>query len=95
MKDQRINLISLYFLIIAVGVIILLIYFVTCLLLVYDYHKNNSSISDTLYWMFVGVHLAINIFIIAKPHRFSTIHRVVSSVCIVFAYSIFAILLNI
>ena len=94
MKDQKINLISLYFLIIAVGAITLLVYFVTCFLLVYGDHKNYASISDTLYWIFVGAHLAINLFVIAKSDRFSTIHRIISSVCILLAYGILAIVLN-
>lgn len=95
MKDQKINLISLYFLIIAVGAVVLLIYFVTCLLLVYGGHKNDASTSDTLYWIFVVAHLAINIFVIAKPDRFTIIHRVISSTCILLAYGILAMVLNI
>jgi hypothetical protein len=95
MNDQRINLISLYFLIVAVGTIILLIYLITCLLLVYGNHKKDASIPDTLYWLFVGVHLAMNIFVIAKPDRFTMIHRVITSTCILLAYGILATILNI
>jgi len=86
MKDQRINLISLYFLIIAIGAITLIIYYLTCLILVYDYKGNSTSAPYKLYWLFVAAHLLLNIFIIAKPRRFSKVHRIISSTCILLVY---------
>jgi hypothetical protein len=92
MKDQKMNLISLYFLIIAVGAITLLVYFVTCLLLTYGNHDKDASASAKLFWIFVAAHLAINIFVIATPKRFTAIHRIVSSASILLGYIAIAII---
>jgi len=91
MKDQKIDLVSLYFLIIAVGVITLIIYYVTSVILVHDYKGNSVSTPYKLYWLFVATHLLLNIFVIAKPKRFSKIHRIISSTFILLGYITIAI----
>ena len=91
MRDQKINLISLYFLIIAVGLINMLIYFAVCFVLVYQYKADNIANSSILYCLFIVVHLLLNIFVIAKPQKFSMIPRITSSACILLAYIVIAI----
>ena len=91
MKNQTINLISLYFLIIGVGLIFLIVYFLICLVLA-NGHNSNTIITVALYCLFAGVHLLLNIFVIAKPQKFTRMHRVISSACILLSYILIAIL---
>ena len=85
MKDQRRNLISLYFLVIAVGVIFLIIYFLTCLVFFYG-NTSNETITNGFYCLFIIAHLLVNVFVIAKPQRFAAVHRVISSFCVLVFY---------
>jgi len=91
MKNQKLNLISLYFLVVAVGVIFLIVYFITCLVFFYG-HTSNEIVIDGLYCLFVISHLLVNVFVIAKPQKFTAIHRIISSICVLCLYIAVAII---
>ena len=68
-KNQRINLLSLYFLVPAICVISLLIYFVACFVLLDIEKKESIYFERAIYWLLVAGHLTLNLFVLAKSER--------------------------
>ena len=87
-KDQNINLILLYSLIPAVGMIIL---FIDCVASFVLLHSMGVFFAEVIYGLLALAHLIFNLFVVAQPRRYTNKHRGASTILILSAYIFFAL----
>lgn len=90
-KDEKINLIRLYFLVVGVGLFFFITYFILCLIFFYGKEKENILAEIIIYGIFLLGHLILNLFVIAAPRRFTPKHRIISTALILMIYIFVAI----